>query len=315
MNDTKLNNWCIYCHINKINSKRYIGITSRKPLHRWGRNGKGYEKCVLFYKAIKKYGWDNFEHIIIQENLSKEDACKLEVNLILQFNTNNSNYGYNLSSGGESGTSGILNTKRSKVVYQFSLDGDFIKEYKSAAEAVRFTNVEHSDICACCREVISEAGGYQWRYENNKNNIKAIQNQFKRRSETRKRAILQYSLDGNFIKEWKSTVDASNELRIERTGITACCNNRQDYAGNYQWKKKDDDNIPIHIASVLSRADKTILLHSMEVLQCDKETGETINSFKSLTEVGELLHMSRGEISKCCKGLRPDFNGYIWKFA
>ena len=61
------NNYTVYMHISPSN-KRYIGITSTKIEERW-RNGKGYKHNKHFTNAINKYGWDNFEHIIIAKDL------------------------------------------------------------------------------------------------------------------------------------------------------------------------------------------------------------------------------------------------------
>lgn len=94
--------YCVYVHINKINGKMYVGQTiyGNDPNKRW-LNGLGYKPCTLFWRAIEKYGWDNFEHEIIASNLTLEEANHFEELLIKKLNTMNSKYGYNLRSGGE----------------------------------------------------------------------------------------------------------------------------------------------------------------------------------------------------------------------
>ena len=62
--------YIIYLHRNKINGKCYVGQTCQKPEARWGAQGQGYKQQDYFYKAIQKYGWDNFEHIILEENIT-----------------------------------------------------------------------------------------------------------------------------------------------------------------------------------------------------------------------------------------------------
>lgn len=103
--------YCVYMHTNIINGKKYIGQTCRKPEQRWGHNGSGYLRKYkdrrynqpLFAHAILKYGWDNFTHEIIEDNLTKKEADKLEKKLIKQYNTTDSDYGYNISKGGSCG--------------------------------------------------------------------------------------------------------------------------------------------------------------------------------------------------------------------
>ena len=93
------NNYTVYMHVNKITQQKYIGITYQRPQVRWGKQGNGY-KNQFFYCAIELYGWDNFEHIILHENLSQIDACLLERKYISEFDTYAN--GYNCSFGGES---------------------------------------------------------------------------------------------------------------------------------------------------------------------------------------------------------------------
>lgn len=102
--DTKLDDekkWCVYCHTNKINGKKYIGITSTTMERRWRNDGSGYRGQVYFWRAIQKYGWHNFDHEVLFENKSYEDACRLERQLIANFKSNMSQYGYNQTEGGD----------------------------------------------------------------------------------------------------------------------------------------------------------------------------------------------------------------------
>ena len=94
-------NYIVYVHINKVNNKRYYGITKQNVEKRWGKNGYGYKNNEHFWRSIQKYGWDNFKHEILFENLTKEVACLLEECYILLYDTMNIEKGYNNSSGGE----------------------------------------------------------------------------------------------------------------------------------------------------------------------------------------------------------------------
>ena len=104
-------NYCIYMHKNKINSKIYIGQSCNLNV-RW--HPISYKDCSYFYNAIQKYGWDNFEHIILEDSLSIEEADQKEKYYIEKYNTLNRDYGYNLKSGGNN--SYVLSTEtRQKI--------------------------------------------------------------------------------------------------------------------------------------------------------------------------------------------------------
>lgn len=99
--------WTIYCHKNKINNKRYIGQTSQDNLNNRWKNGQGYKPKIgdnntKFYNAIQKYGWDNFQHIILEDNITSLDkANQRQQYWISYYNTfNNDNKGYNMTPGG-----------------------------------------------------------------------------------------------------------------------------------------------------------------------------------------------------------------------
>lgn len=93
-------NYCVYCHTNKINGKKYIGQTRITPSIRWGSNGCKYKGCRHFWYAIQKYGWDNFDHEIIASGLTLEEANNFESLLIDKLRTRETKYGYNISAGG-----------------------------------------------------------------------------------------------------------------------------------------------------------------------------------------------------------------------
>ena len=90
----------VYMHVNKTNQKKYIGITSQKPEDRWGPNGCHYSN-QYFAKAIRKYGWDGFDHYILCEGLEEDKAKEMEINLIAEHSANKSDYGYNCTIGGD----------------------------------------------------------------------------------------------------------------------------------------------------------------------------------------------------------------------
>lgn len=66
----------VYKHTSPV-GKVYIGITSKAPKERW-QNGRGYWNNKHFYRAIKKYGWNNFEHEILYEGLTEGQANIIE---------------------------------------------------------------------------------------------------------------------------------------------------------------------------------------------------------------------------------------------
>lgn len=94
-----MNNYTIYMHVSPSN-KRYIGITILKPNKRWN-SGRGYKNNQYFTRAIEKYGWDNFQHIIIAKGLDEETAKWLEIELIRELDLQNPNKGYNITDGGD----------------------------------------------------------------------------------------------------------------------------------------------------------------------------------------------------------------------
>lgn len=85
-------------------------------------NGYGYKNKPYFSRAIQKYGWKNFEHIILFEDLTQEIASIIEQELIKKYNTYNPNFGYNIRSGGVSGYK-LKESTKEKLRERFSGQG------------------------------------------------------------------------------------------------------------------------------------------------------------------------------------------------
>lgn len=105
--------YCVYKHT-APNGKVYIGITGRSPRERW-RNGNGYYQNTHFKNAIEAYGWDNFQHEILFDGISKEEACEIEKYLIKKYKSNIREHGYNNSSGGENPAEGVKHSAETKA--------------------------------------------------------------------------------------------------------------------------------------------------------------------------------------------------------
>lgn len=91
--------WKVYIHTCLITGWKYVGITYHDdPNVRW-KNGNGYPHNTHFSSAIKKYGWDNFSHVIIAEGLTKHEANKIEEEHITKFKK--LGICYNITDGGE----------------------------------------------------------------------------------------------------------------------------------------------------------------------------------------------------------------------
>lgn len=265
MKQTNDKKWCVYIHTNKINNKVYIGITCRKPKDRWGKNGYNYtqKEQPVMYNAIKKYGWNNFEHIIFANDLTFQDACMMEVGLIALYKANVHRWGskaegYNETDGGE-GSNGYKLTEEHKKyiskiqsipVVQLDLEGNFISEYSSMSEAAKKIGCHVSCIGDCCNKKISTSHGYIWvlkeKYENGEYTI--VQNNKKQNVLNSKNEIImsgrivkQYSISGNFIAEYVSIMDASRQCKINNKCISDCCAGIQKTAGGFVWMYSDDD--------------------------------------------------------------------------
>lgn len=197
MSDKK---YTVYMHTNKINGKKYIGMTGQNPIVRWA-NGHGYRGQSRFEAAIMEFGWRNFKHEILYTGLTKTEAEKLEVELIEKYQTTDSRYGYNTDSGG---VSSITFGEEHKKHLRESFKGRVITEetrrkiseknsgknnpmygkkrdiaifktkavicvetqeiYPSVSEASRQTGIDAGSISMACNGKLHTAGKSHWKF-------------------------------------------------------------------------------------------------------------------------------------------------------
>ena len=243
--------YCVYRHINPQNGKVYVGITGMSLIARW-KEGKGYKKCKLFYRAIQKYGWNSLQHCVVCRNLNKETAHTLERHLIQYYKSKN--LSYNITDGGE-GTSGFvmpeeakqrisayLKEAKCKPVLQYSIRGEFIREYKSATEAAKILGFGHASVINCASGMRREntLHGYLFVYKNNAESLQARLNLCK--DHWRNYKILQYK-DNNVIGIFNSFRDAERKTKINHASIRLNIEGKLKHAGGYIWRKVREEDL------------------------------------------------------------------------
>ena len=257
-------NYSVYIHTSP-SGKMYVGLTSSKPRGRWGKSGAGYlcknkngkYNQPAFAYAIQKYGWDNFKHKIVANNLTKNEADNLERLLIEKFDTRNPKYGYNIKEGGSNGSLSeetkkkigkSLKGKNKRSVVQYSFSGELICVFDNMTEAELKIGVSHSHISSCCSGKRRTAGGFIWRYhgeELTKEHLAWCNEMLP--DKFFKKRVVQYSLSGELINIFESMSEAELRTGIPHSNISAVCNGRNKTAGGFVWEYYNEENLKIAI--------------------------------------------------------------------
>ena len=207
--------YCIYLHKNKINGKVYIGQTCQKPEKRWNY-GYGYKNCPRFYSAIVSYGWNNFEHIILENNLTSDEANEKEQYYIKKYNSQNPDLGYNLTEGGSS------LSEYWKTPEHRELQSQNRKLYFKEHPDKKIENDRH------LKEISQKSA--KRRSEKMKENY-ANQGGLFHLNETRKKSIK--CVETNEI--FTSLSEASKKYNISVGNISSVIHGKRKSAGGYHW--------------------------------------------------------------------------------
>lgn len=235
MSETIVNNetWCVYMHVNLINNKVYVGQTCKKPPElRWGR-GSGYREDVqpVFYRAIQKYGWDNFDHRIIADNLTKEEASQLEIELIAQYKSNchrynNPSYGYNMTDGGEGHYGHEHSDEARKKMRQHAKQRFSIPENTPmfgrthTEESRKRIGDGHRDPSAETRQKMSESAIARCTDEWRRKKSEQYKGKFVGNKNPNAKYVYQYSSNWDLIKIWETVKDVSVEFEVSKSTVS-----------------------------------------------------------------------------------------------
>ncbi len=98
----------VYC-ITFPNGKRYVGVEGKTNSRKWKHSRSEYhtKNNSLVAKAIRKYGWLNCKFTYLLFDCPPELCYQMESEIIKEFNLQSYLFGYNQSSGGECGFSGV----------------------------------------------------------------------------------------------------------------------------------------------------------------------------------------------------------------
>lgn len=273
--------YCVYIHTNKINGKKYVGQTCQWPPEKRWKGGAGYHNSTYFYRAINKYGWDNFEHQIIKQDLTLEEADDLEKSLIKLFNTVNP-HGYNAKEGGANGrpseetkrkmsesntgkrhsdetkkklseiNTGRHHTEETKRKISESTKNKIVSDETREKLRIVNTGKHHSEES---RKKMSRSQKIRMSSEEERIRL----GELRRGKGTGKRPeewannikksvtavcgkrVMQYSKDGELIKIWDCIKDAERNLSINSSHISSCCRKKRKSAGGYVWKYADEN--------------------------------------------------------------------------
>ena len=248
--------WIVYVHINKTNAKRYVGITSRSCRQRWGENGERYKTSPYFYNSIQKYGWDNFEHIVLHQNIIEKEAKNLERYYIKKWKTNIKEYGYNCTEGGD-GVLGctvhrgklVSNNISDDLVPIVEVDASYnvIAEWEVLNDCARENGVQATNISKCARGKHKTCNGRVFMYK--KDVVNKTPQQIKEfrdmqrcelgynieKISTLKKKVALINKNLEILHIFNSINQASKELKVDASSITKVCKGRIKQTNGYRF--------------------------------------------------------------------------------
>ena len=202
--------YLVYLHRNKINNKCYVGKTCQKPKTRWGKDGWHYHEQPYFYRAIKKYGWNNFDHIILEENIPANKIDERECYW--------AGYYHALAPEGYSLQVGKYDIKQSSIV---------LRQTRSEASLKKWQNPEY-------QEKISKIKKDFWETASEDCKQKMLANLDRSGAGSKARSKKVECIETHMI--YVSTREAERLTGINHCNISRVCNGKAKTAGKFHWR-------------------------------------------------------------------------------
>ena len=232
----------------------------------------------------------------VQMDLTEQEAYGLEEELIQQYGKMIDGTGplSNIADGGQGGTG---STKR--PVNMHSMSGAVINTFKSLEHASSTTGIHISTICSALNGRCFTAGNYRWSYVGE--NIPPLP------TDTRS-PVSQFSVGGEFIREFDSIKDAAEELNLTFTTIVDSIRlpDKNYTAGGFRWAYVGE--YPKPLPTNYSYRSRTRKLQGIE-----KGTNRKF-IFDSIVEAVKETAANSTGISDCCAGRKKSSGGIIWKW-
>lgn len=321
--------WLVYVHTNKTNKKRYIGITSQGSIEKRSRYGHAYKHCSHFYRAIKKYGWNNFDHEVLASDLTEVEANTLERFYIAVFRATDPRFGYNADPGGitsalsPEGRKTMIeaisgaNSPRAKPVVAFDSDGNKINEFGCIRDAEKFYG--EKSIGGHINSRRGTRGGMMFRFKDDVGDIEKLpEDQIYKKFEQR------LVRDEN---SWHSTpVTIFDAKTGERVADFACAKHANEFIGanTSNALRRKSKTVGGYICRYSSEVIGVNRLHESE-LPIIKTTGKEVHQFDyignligvypSTQEAERQTGISFKTISLCANHKTQSAGGFVWRFA
>lgn len=236
----------------------------------------------------------------------------IECELIKKYKTQDKQYGYNVTAGGDGifGVKGKDNWK-SKPIYQYDLDGNFIKEWENAQIAAKALNIRVSTIYQSCKGTFDKpkmAGSYIWSYIKT-DKIEKYTPSIPYYSE--KYSILQINQNFEIVEKYKNIYHVDDK-KYKKGTVTDCCKKKRLIHRGYYWCYEKDYNPEEFKNYVYNRLKEGGDTYCKIIYQCNFN-GEILNEYINGKNASDITGFKKDTILAWCKRPNHGFrSGYLW---